>query len=46
MHLEQIIYVFFSWCHSSPVIVIIFRVSPVLELKRSGVNKEEVHNFW
>jgi hypothetical protein len=45
VHLEQIIYVLSSGRHASPVIVVVFRVSPVLELKWSGVDEEEIHNF-
>jgi hypothetical protein len=26
--------------------VVVFGVSPVLELKWSGVNEEEIHNLW
>jgi hypothetical protein len=44
-HLEQIIYVFSSRRHSSPVIVVVFGVSPVLELKWSGVDEKEIHNL-
>jgi hypothetical protein len=45
VHLEQIMYVFSPRRHSSPVIVVVFGVSPVLELKWSGVNEEEIHNL-
>ena len=45
-HLQQIGYVFASRCHPSPVIMMLARVSPILQLEWSGVDKEKIHKFW
>lgn len=45
MHLQQVGYVFLAGCHSSPVIMISFWVSPIFQLKWGGVDEEEIRNF-
>jgi hypothetical protein len=45
VHIEQIMYVIFLRRHSSPLTVVAFRASPILELKWNRVDEEEIHCF-